>query len=182
MSDPKGYPKENVVGSTSYNEYSYQQPGTTTTTTYVNGPVSSQVGYTSGSQVVREGGYTSGGYTTGGVVREGGYTTGGYTTGGTVVREGYTSGGYTSGVSGGYSSGYATGGAVAGYASNVVTGGSRAHHKVVAEDIPVESRIEYIPFEKKYVEYDRVERVERVPFEREIVEYEEVAVSERVPV
>jgi hypothetical protein len=28
--------------------------------------------------------------------------------------------------------------------------------KAVAEEIPVESRIEYIPFEKKYVEYEQV--------------------------
>lgn len=54
--------------------------------------------------------------------------------------------------------------------------------RAVAEEIPVESRIEYIPFEKKYIEYDRVERIERVPFEREIVEYEEVVHAERIPV
>ena len=46
----------------------------------------------------------------------------------------------------------------------------------------MESRIEYIPFEKKYVEYDKVERVERIPYEREIVEYEEVVHNERIPV
>ena len=52
-----------------------------------------------------------------------------------------------------------------------VNGGSRAE-RVVAEEIPVESRIEYIPFEKKYIEYDKVERIERIPYEREIIEYE----------
>ena len=36
-----------------------------------------------------------------------------------------------------------------------VSSGSNAQ-RVVAEDIPVESRIEYIPFEKKYIEYDKV--------------------------
>ena len=51
-----------------------------------------------------------------------------------------------------------------------------------AEEIPVESRIEYIPFEKKYIEYDKVERIERIPVEREIIEYEEVVHNERVPV
>ena len=54
--------------------------------------------------------------------------------------------------------------------------------KVVAEEIPVESRIEYIPFEKKYIEYDQVERIERIPYEREIVEYEEITRTERIPV
>ena len=53
---------------------------------------------------------------------------------------------------------------------------------VRAEEIPVESRIEYIPFEKKYIEYDKVERIERIPVEREIIEYEEVVHNERVPV
>lgn len=54
--------------------------------------------------------------------------------------------------------------------------------RVVAEEIPVESRIEYIPFEKKYIEYDRVERIEQVPYEQEIVEYEEIVHTERVPI
>ena len=49
--------------------------------------------------------------------------------------------------------------------------GQSLTQKVVAEEIPVESRIEYIPFEKKYIEYDQVERIERIPYEREIVEY-----------
>ena len=56
-------------------------------------------------------------------------------------------------------------------------GGSRA----VANDIPVESRIEYIPFEKKYVEYEEVEKVYQVPVEYEEVEYDEVVRNERVP-
>lgn len=34
--------------------------------------------------------------------------------------------------------------------------GQSLTQKVVAEEIPVESRIEYIPFEKKYIEYDQV--------------------------
>ena len=59
----------------------------------------------------------------------------------------------------------------------VVREGSRA----VAADIPVESRIEYIPFEKKYVEYEQVEKVFQVPVEYEEVEYEEVVRNERVP-
>jgi hypothetical protein len=60
--------------------------------------------------------------------------------------------------------------------------GQSLTQKVVAEEIPVESRIEYIPFEKKYIEYDQVERIERIPFEREIVEYEEVTRTERIPI
>ena len=51
----------------------------------------------------------------------------------------------------------------------------------MAADIPVESRIEYIPFEKKYVEYEQVEKVYQVPVEYEEVEYEEVVRNERVP-
>ena len=58
-----------------------------------------------------------------------------------------------------------------------VEAGSRA----VAADIPVESRIEYIPFEKKYTEYEQVEKVYQVPVEYEEVEYEEVVRNERVP-
>lgn len=68
------------------------------------------------------------------------------------------------------------------YVSGATVGGIATHQKVVAEEIPVESRIEYIPFEKKYIEYDRVERIERVPFEREIVEYDEVVHTERIPI
>ena len=60
--------------------------------------------------------------------------------------------------------------------------GQSLTQKVVAEEIPVESRIEYIPFEKKYIEYDQVERIERIPYEREIVEYEEVPRTERIPI
>lgn len=60
--------------------------------------------------------------------------------------------------------------------------GQSLTQKVVAEEIPVESRIEYIPFEKKYIEYDQIERIERIPYEREIVEYEEVTRTERIPI
>ena len=60
--------------------------------------------------------------------------------------------------------------------------GQSLTQKVVAEEIPVESRIEYIPFEKKYIEYDQVERIERIPYEREIVEYEEITRTERIPI
>ena len=53
--------------------------------------------------------------------------------------------------------------------------------KAVASDIPVESRIEYIPFEKKYTEYEQIEKVYQVPVETEVVEYEEVVRNERIP-
>jgi hypothetical protein len=76
-----------------------------------------------------------------------------------------------------------------GVASNTYGGSSQGAaqvygtvQKAIAEEIPVESRIEYIPFEKKYIEYDQIEKVYSVPFEREIVEYEEVVHSERVPI
>jgi hypothetical protein len=59
------------------------------------------------------------------------------------------------------------------YTSGQITTTQQGYNnRVVAEEIPVESRIEYIPFEKKYIEYDRVEKIERVPYEEEIVEYE----------
>jgi len=54
--------------------------------------------------------------------------------------------------------GYATTGAT-GYATTGATGyttSTAVAQKAVATDIPVESRIEYIPFEKKYVEYEQV--------------------------
>jgi len=57
----------------------------------------------------------------------------------------------------------------------------RQGERAVAADIPVESRIEYIPFEKKYVEYEQVEKVYQVPVEYEEIEYEEVVRNERVP-
>lgn len=47
----------------------------------------------------------------------------------------------------------------------VATTGQRA----VASEIPVESRIEYIPFEKKYVEYEQVEKIYQVPYETEVI-------------
>jgi hypothetical protein len=52
------------------------------------------------------------------------------------------------------------------YVSGVTALGQQTYaNRVAAEEIPVESRIEYIPFEKKYIEYDRVERIERIPYE-----------------
>ena len=63
------------------------------------------------------------------------------------------------------------------YAVNTVTA-----QRTVASEIPVESRIEYVPFEKKYVEYEQVEKVYQVPYETEVIEYEEVTRNERIPV
>ena len=59
---------------------------------------------------------------------------------------------------------------------------STTGQKAVANDIPVESRIEYIPFEKKYVEYEQVEKIYQVPYETEVIEYEEVTRNERIPI
>lgn len=56
------------------------------------------------------------------------------------------------------------------------------YQKAVVEEIPAESRIEYVPYEKKYIEYDQIERVEQIPVQRVITEYEEVRRSERVPI
>ena len=44
-----------------------------------------------------------------------------------------------------------------------------------------ESRIEYVPFEKKVVEYKDEARVERVPKKRTVTEYREEKVVEEVP-
>ena len=80
--------------------------------------------------------------------------------------------------------GYTTTGAT-GYTTTGATGyatSSAVAQKAVATDIPVESRIEYIPFEKKYVEYEKVEKIYQVPVETEVIEYEEVVRNERVPV
>jgi hypothetical protein len=54
--------------------------------------------------------------------------------------------------------------------------------EAVVEEIPAESRIEYVPYEKKYIEYDQIERVEQIPIQRFITEYEEVRRSERIPI
>ncbi len=100
-----------------------------------------------------------------------------YVTGGSAVRQavGVPT---TSYVTGGSYYGGATSGA---HLQGGYIGGSVAR-RPATEDIPVESRIEYIPFETKHIEYDSVERVERIPYEREIVEYEEITRIERVPV
>jgi hypothetical protein len=58
--------------------------------------------------------------------------------------------------------GYAVSGAQYAVGGGAVYSGSGVH-KAVAEEIPVESRIEYIPFEKKYVEYEQVEKIYQVP-------------------
>lgn len=67
------------------------------------------------------------------------------------------------------------------YTSGHGYGGGSGVQRAVAEEIPVESRIEYIPFEKKYVEYEQVERIYQVPVESEVIEYEEVVRNERIP-
>jgi hypothetical protein len=48
--------------------------------------------------------------------------------------------------------------------------------------ISAESRLEYIPYQKAYIEYDQIERVEQIPVQRVITEYEQVVRAERVPV
>lgn len=112
-------------------EQSHTIPQGTYTTSYANDVQNSGYQYTSGS---RAGQYV------------GGQTT--YTTTG-PVQTGYSTTQYGGATQ--YGNGYAVGG----------TYGTSSHtaQRTVAEDIPVESRIEYIPFEKKYIEYDRVERV-----------------------
>lgn len=82
-----------------------------------------------------------------------------------------TTSNYVTGAQSGYVQGQSA--YVQGGQSGYVQGGYGTQ-KAVAEEIPVESRIEYIPFEKKYVEYEQVEKVYQVPVEVEVIEYEEV--------
>ena len=66
--------------------------------------------------------------------------------------------------------------------SHAIVSGQAHGQRSANSEIPVESRIEYIPFEKKYVEYEQVEKIYSVPYEVEVIEYEEVVRSERIPI
>lgn len=101
----------------------------------------------------------------------------------------YVSGGYVSG--GVVGSTMVGGGVIGSTVGTPVVSGSYVgqtivapplYEKAVVEEIPAESRIEYVPFEKKFIEYEQIERVEMIPVERVITEYEEVRRSERVPI
>ena len=171
----------NVVGGQTYTTtnttsgvpvggtYTATVPGQTYTTTYetVNQPVVSTTGYTTGYTTVPGQTYT----TTSNVV-------GGSAAYATVPGQTYTTTYETVNQPAVVSSTYNTGGA---YTSGI-RHGSGVAHRAVAEEIPVESRIEYIPFEKKYVEYEQVEKVYQIPIETEVLEYEEVVHNERVPI
>ena len=83
--------------------------------------------------------------------------------------------------------GYSTSAVNSGYA---VGGGISQQHEAQVvntvvntgkEVIKGESRIEYVPFEKKVVEYKDEARVERVPKKRTVTEYREEKVVEEVP-
>ncbi len=88
------------------------------------------------------------------------YTTGNQYTSGTVYQGGAVSGTYqTSGVVGGYQSGVVSTQAPQVVNTQVTTG---------KQVIKGESRIEYVPFEKKIVEYKDEVRVERVPRTRKV--------------
>lgn len=124
----------------------------TTTTSYAYGPVSG------GQRVTETVTYnTTGGNTQniGGT----GYITGGYT-------------GYT-----GYNGGAVSGGAVSGGQTQVI--GTTVN--TGKEVIKGESRIEYVPFEKKIVEYKDQAKVERVPKKVKKVEYREERKIEQIP-
>ena len=75
-----------------------------------------------------------------------------------------------------YTSGYTTGTAVAQQAQVVNTVVNTGK-----EVIKGESRIEYVPFEKKVIEYKDEARVERVPKTRKVTEYREEVRIEEVP-
>ena len=143
----------------------------------------SRAGYGAGqtTEYAGQGGYVSGGQTYGGQSYGGqGYGT-------------YTQGTYTHTTGGNYgtygtSGTYASGGAVGSTYQGGHVGGSQyyeghgsSHQPHVVntvvntgkEVIKGESRIEYVPFEKKIIEYKDEARVERVAKPRKIVEYRE---------
>jgi hypothetical protein len=93
-----------------------------------------------------------------------------YTTGPATTATYAVNGGANTYTVGGGATTYAVSGGANTYASGAAYGQSGVH-KAVAEEIPVESRIEYIPFEKKYIEYEQIEKVYQVPVETEVIEY-----------
>ncbi len=112
-------------------------------------------------------------------------TTGGnaqnvYTTGGNVQNvytTGYTQKEYVSGGS------YAVGGGVVSGSATQVVGGQVVGTTVNTgkEVIKGESRIEYVPFEKKIIEYKDQAKVERVPKKVKKIEYKEERKIESIP-
>lgn len=139
-------------------------PTYTTGTTYLGGGATN---YSAGTQYI--GGGSQARYNGAGTTTT--YVSGPtYVTGGSAVRQAvgvpttsYVTGGSYYGAGTTTTATHLQGGLQGGY-----IGGSVAR-RPVTEEIPVESRIEYIPFETKHIEYDQVERVERIPYEREIV-------------
>lgn len=108
------------------------------------------------------------------------YTTTTYTSGYQPVGQTYTTQQVGSSyVQGGYTTSNVQSGYVAG--SNVQAHEPQVVNTVVntgKEVIKGESRIEYVPFEKKIVEYKDQSRVERVPKTRTVTEYREEKVVE----
>ena len=102
--------------------------------------------------------------------------------GATTYQTGYTTDYRTAGYgTTGYTTGYATG---AVNQSTYVAQGPQVVNTVVntgKEVIKGESRIEYVPFEKKIIEYKDEVRVERVPKTRKVTEYREEKRIETVP-
>lgn len=99
---------------------------------------------------------------------------GGYGQGGYVVPGGSTS----------YAVGGAVGGAVSGESTTQVISGAQVVGTTVntgKEVIKGESRIEYVPFEKKIVEYKDQAKVERVAKKVKKVEYKEERKIETIP-
>lgn len=93
-----------------------------------------------------------------------------YTTGPQTTTSYAVNGGSNTYTVGGGATNYVVSGGAQTYAAGAAYGQSGVH-KAVAEEIPVESRIEYIPFEKKYIEYEQIEKVYQVPVETEVIEY-----------
>lgn len=118
----------------------------------------------------------------------GGIVGGSYGTGlvGSTYGTGLVGGSYGTGLVGSTTIGGA--GTVIGgtYGTGLATSGlvspAPIYNKAVVEEIPTESRIEYVPYEKREIIYEQVERVEQIPVQRVITEYEEVVRTQTVPV
>ena len=53
--------------------------------------------------------------------------------------------------------------------------------KVLSRNYVGRSRINYVPYEKKIIEYEERQYVEKVPVKRKVIEYQERKVVEEVP-
>jgi len=146
-------------------------PVTTNTASYVTGAP-----YAGGYAGAPYGTNVIGGHLATGAV-SGSYVTGGSTRmiGGPTTVVGGLGTGLAATTMGGY-------GGYGGLAASGLVSPAPIYNKAVVEEIPTESRIEYVPYEKREIIYEQIERVEQIPVQRVITEYEEIVRTERVPV